>query len=197
MRIYENKKIVLFDGTGLDGWFKCGGGEADWTVDGDTMTVNHGNIVTKETFGDALLHVEFREPDMPDEKGQGKGNSGVYVHGCYEIQVLDSYGVKNPGKGDCAAIYDMYPPLVNACKPALEWQTYDILIRAPRFGLTGKVKEDGRISVFHNGLPVHNNAVLPRVTPGGLSDKVVAEGPLMLQDHGNPVSYRNIWVIKL
>lgn len=197
MKMVENKKIVLFDGSGLAGWVKRGGGEADWIVDGDTMTVNHGDIVTKETFGDALLHVEFREPDMPDEKGQGKGNSGVYVHGCYEIQVLDSYGVKNPGKGDCAAIYDMYPPLTNACKPSLEWQTYDILIRAPRFGLTGKVKEVGRISVFHNGLPVHNNAALPRVTPGGLSDKVVAEGPLMLQDHGNPVSYRNIWVIKL
>jgi len=193
----ENKKIVLFDGTSLDGWTDDKGGPADWTLEDGVMTVTHSNIVSKAKFGDALLHVEFREPDMPEEKGQGKGNSGVYVHGCYEIQVLDSYGVEKPGKGDCAAIYDMYAPIMNACKPAMEWQTYDILIRAPRFGLLGKIKENGIISVFHNGLPVHNNAVLPRATPGGVTDKPVAEGPLMLQDHGNPVSYRNIWVLKL
>lgn len=193
----KNKKIVLFDGSGLEGWTDDKGGAAAWSVEDGIMTVTQGNIVTKAVFGDALLHVEFREPDMPEEKGQGKGNSGVYVHGCYEIQVLDSYGVEKPGKGDCAAIYDMYAPLMNACKPAMEWQTYDILIRAPRFGLMGKIKEPAIISVFQNGLPVHNNAVLPRATPGGVTDKPVAEGPLMLQDHGNPVSYRNIWVLKL
>lgn len=197
IKMYENKKIMLFDGSSLDGWTKRDGSAADWTIDGDVMTVNHGDIVSKVTFGDALLHVEFREPDMPEEKGQGKGNSGVYVHGCYEIQVLDSYGVEKPNDGDCSAIYNMYAPLINACKPALEWQTYDILIRAPKFNWRGKVEEDGIISVFQNGLPVHNNAVLPRPTPGGITDKVVAEGPLLLQDHGNPVSFRNIWVIKL
>ena len=195
--MYEDKKIILFDGTSLDGWAKRDGTPADWIIEDGIMTVDHGDIVSKVTYGDALLHVEFREPDMPEEKGQGKGNSGVYVHGCYEIQVLDSYGVAKPTDGDCSAIYNMYAPLTNACKPAMEWQTYDILIRAPRFGLLGKVKENGIISVFQNGLPVHNNAVLPRATPGGVTDKPVAEGPLMLQDHGNPVSFRNIWVLKL
>lgn len=193
----ENKKIILFDGSNLDAWTKRDGSPADWIVEDGIMTVSKENIVSKVTFGDALLHVEFREPDMPEAKGQSKGNSGVYVHGCYEIQVLDSYGVKNPDKGDCSAIYDMHAPLMNACKPAMEWQTYDILIRAPRFNLRGKVKEDARISVFQNGLPVHNNVILPRATPGGTSEKPVAEGPLMLQDHNDPVSFRNIWVMKL
>jgi len=195
--MYENKKIMLFDGSSLDGWAKRDGSAADWIIEGDIMTVNHGDIVSKVTFGDALVHVEFREPDMPEATGQAKGNSGVYVHGCYEIQVLDSYGVENPNEGDCSAIYSMYAPLINACKPAMEWQTYDILIRAPRFGLMGKVKENGIISVFQNGLPVHNNAVLPHATPGGVTKNVVAEGPLLLQDHGNPVSFRNVWVMKL
>lgn len=193
----ENKKIVLFDGTTLDGWTDRKGGNIAWTLEDGIMTVGKGDIISKETYGDALLHVEFRIPDMPNARGQGKGNSGVYVHGCYEIQVLDSYGIEDPGDGDCSAIYNMYSPLLNACKPAMEWQTYDILIRAPRFDAKGQVVEDGRISVFQNGLPVHNNAVLPRHTPGGITDHVVAEGPLMLQDHGNPVSYRNIWVLKL
>lgn len=193
----ENKKIILFDGSNLDAWTKRDGSPADWIVEDGIMTVSKENIVSKVTFGDALLHVEFREPDMPEAKGQSKGNSGVYVHGCYEIQVLDSFGVKNPDKGDCSAIYDMHAPLINACKPAMEWQTYDILIRAPRFNLRGKVKEDARISVFQNGLPVHNNVILPRATPGGVTEKPVAEGPLMLQDHNDPVSFRNIWIMKL
>ena len=193
----ENKKIILFDGTDLNGWAKRDGSNADWNIEDGVMTVGKGDIVTKEVFSDALLHVEFREPDMPQATGKGKGNSGVYVHGCYEIQVLDSYGVETPNHGDCSAIYNMHAPIMNACKPALEWQTYDILIRAPRFNMRGKVKEDGIISVFQNGLPVHNNIILPRATPGGISDKPVAEGPLMLQDHGDPVSFRNIWVMKL
>ena len=114
--MYEDKKIILFDGTSLDGWAKRDGTPADWILEDGIMTVSHGDIVSKVTYGDALLHVEFREPDMPDEKGQGKGNSGVYVHGCYEIQVLDSYGVTKPTDGDCSAIYNMYAPLTNACK---------------------------------------------------------------------------------
>lgn len=149
--MYENKKIILFDGSNLDGWAKRDGSPADWTIEDGIMTVGKDDIVSKVTFGDALLHVEFREPDMPLEKGQGKGNSGVYVHGCYEIQVLDSYGVEPPTDSDCSAIYNMHAPLMNACKPALAWQTYDILIRAPRFNARGKVKEDGRISVFKTG----------------------------------------------
>ena len=192
-------KIVLFDGTSTALWQGAGNGEpCNWPIDNGELLVGHGNIVSTVTFGDAMLHVEFKEPDMPDAVGQAKGNSGVYVHGCYEIQVLDSYGIENPTKGDCGALYDMYIPLTNACKPALEWQTYDIILRAPRFDEAGNVTENGRMTVLQNGLPIHNNAILPRVTPGGITeDKVVRTGVLMLQDHGDPVRFRNIWVLPL
>jgi hypothetical protein len=120
------------------------------------------------------------------------------VHGCYEVQVLDSYGVEPPKYDDCSGIYSIKAPLQNACKPALEWQTYDIIFRAPRFNQYGEIRENPRMTVIQNGLVVHNNFELPSVTPGGITDnKRVERGPLMLQDHGNPVSFRNVWVMPL
>ena len=190
------EKVILFDGTSTDAWMNRDGSPIGWTVEDGVMTVTHGDIISKETYGDAHIHVEWREPDMPWESGQGKGNSGVYVHGCYEIQVLDSYGIEKPDFSDCGAVYSMYAPLTNACKPALWWQTYDIYVRAPRFE-DGRVVKNGFLTVLQNGIVIHNNVELTRNTPGGVTNFVVAEGPLLLQDHGNPVSFRNIWFERL
>ena len=119
--------------------------------------------------------------------------SGVYIHGCYELQVLDSFGKEEPQNDDCGGIYQNYKPRVNACKPALEWQTYDIIFRAPRFE-NGNMTEAARATILQNGTVIHNNLILHRATPGGVTEHTVAEGPLMLQDHGNPVKFRNIWI---
>jgi len=193
-----NDRVWLFDGTGLEGWVaQEGGGAPDWTLHDGVMTVKKGNIVSRQTFGDAHIHVEFACPDMPWREGQGKGNSGVYIHGAYEIQVLDSYGVEPPTDGDCAAIYGLQTPLCNACRPPEEWQTYDIVFRAPRIGGGGEVLEKARLTLLFNGAVVHNNLVLERATPGGVTEEIRAEGPLLLQDHGDPVRYRNVWLKRL
>lgn len=194
------EKIYLFNGKDLSGWTKRDGSPAGkWIVeDGIYTVVDHeSDIVSTETFGDAFIHVEFRIPDMPEFEGQNKGNSGVFVHGRYEVQVLDTYETEIPGRGDCAAIYDKHAPLFNNCKKANEWQTYDIIFRAPRFDENGAVSEYPRMTLLHNGLPVHNNLVMPRLTGAPLTDEMVAEGPLVLQDHNCPVSFRNVWICKL
>ncbi|NLB15983.1 MAG: DUF1080 domain-containing protein [Clostridiales bacterium] len=194
------EKIILFDGSNIDDFINLDGSKHKWAVEFGTMTVvpGSGNIVSKQTFGDAQLHVEFRLPYMPDCEGQYRANSGVYIHGCYEVQVLDSFGKKTPpANDDCSAIYSLLTPETNACLPPLEWQTYDLIIRAPRFNENGSIKENARLTALHNGIVVHNNVELPRATPGGTSGVPVAEGPVMLQDHGNTVAYRNIWIMKL
>lgn len=191
------EKIILFDGTDLSHFTNLDGTPAQWEVKDGIMTVTHGNIKSKETFGDAHIHVEWREPDMPEATGQWKGNSGVYIQGCYELQVLDSYGIEPPKNDDCGGIYSIQAPLVNACKPALEWQTYDIILRAAKLDENGKVLSHAVVTILQNGQVIHNNFTLPSNTPGGVYDHIVAEGPLMLQDHGNPVSFRNIWIQKL
>jgi len=195
----NKEKVYLFDGTDLSGWkSRWSGNTPDWKVEDGIATVGHEDIVSDYQFSDAHIHVEFRIPDMPDCTGQAKGNSGVYVHGCYEIQVLDSYGIENPHNDDCSGIYSIQAPLCNACLPAEEWQTYDIIFRAPRFNQYGEIAEDGRITLLQNGIVVHNNFILPSVTPGGITEnRRVAKGPLMLQDHGNAVSFRNVWVMPL
>ncbi len=191
--------VVLFDGRDLSNWTKLDGGEPAWEVADGAMTVTagEGDIVSRERFTDFLLHLEFMTPDMPDATGQAKGNSGVFLQGRYEIQVLDSYGIDVPGMGDCGAIYNQFASLVNACKPPLEWQTYDVIFRAARVAESGEIEENARVTVLQNGIVIQNNVQIQGAT-GGATDGGAAEpGPLRLQDHGNSVKYRNIWVVPL
>ena len=191
--------VVLFDGRSVSNWTTRQGEPAGWKAEDNILHVvpRTGDIMTKETFTDFFLHLEFRCPDMPDAKGQAKGNSGVFLQGRYEIQVLDSYGINIPGKGDCGAIYNQFAPLVNACKPPMEWQTYDVIFRTPRVNDAGEVVEPVRMTVFQNGLVIHNNIALPGVTGAAINNAVGTAGPLLLQDHGNLVAYRNIWAVPL
>ena len=198
MQAPPENAVILFDGTDLTNWHQKDGSPANWTIDEEgAMTVSKGSIISDETFDDAYVHVEFRCPDMPEAEGQAKGNSGVYLQGRYEIQVLDSYGWEVPGLGDCGGLYNQYAPLVNACKPPMQWQTYEIVFRAPRFDESGEMLEDARMTVLQNGIVVQNNVELDGPTGGQLDEDVGDPGPLLLQDHGNPVSYRNVWLVHL
>jgi hypothetical protein len=186
--------VVLFDGKDLSGWIRRGRDTpATWKVEGGVMTAGGGDIRTKQSFGDFQLHVEFRTPHMPNARGQARGNSGVYLQGSYEIQVLDSYGLV-PEKGDCGAIYGQAPPMVNACRPPEVWQSYDILFRAPRYDADGKLVEKPRVSVLQNGIWIHDNVAIEGATTASISRDLRGRGPILLQDHGNPVQYRNIWI---
>ena len=189
--------VLLFNGRDVTNWRQRNGEPANWTVEDGVMTVGSGDILSDETFMDAYLHLEFRCPDMPEQTGQAKANSGVFLQGRYEIQVLDSYGWEAPGKGDCGAIYNQFAPLVNACQPPLEWQTYDAVFRAARLDASGQVAEPVRLTLLHNGLVVHNNIQLPGPTGGTVDPHEGRPGPLLLQDHGNAVQYRNVWVVHL
>ncbi len=194
------EKVILFDGTNLDKWVKWTlHNPAPWRIDEEgAMVAGGGNILTKDTYKDAHIHVEFWLPKMPDDcVGQARANSGVYVHGCYEIQVLDSFGIEVPQKNDCGAIYDQKAPDVNANIEPEKWQTYDIYFRAPRFNENKEKIENARMTVIFNGKCIHNNIVLPTNTPGGVPGMEVEEGPLMLQDHWNPVRFRNVWFERL
>ena len=129
-----------------------------------------------------------------NKEGQARSNSGVYLHGRYEVQVLDSYGLAPAGNG-CGAIYSVAAPLVNASRPPGEWQTYDIVFRAPRYGPVDELLEPARVTVLHNGIAIHNNLTVPQVTPGGIEGGFMRTmGPILLQDHGDPIRYRNIWI---
>jgi hypothetical protein len=187
---------VLFDGKNLDGWVKLDGkSEPTWQIlDGGVMQVKGGNIRTKDTFGGRFkLHVEFRVPYLPDQKGQARGNSGVYVQGRYEVQVLDSYGLESK-KDDCGAIYGVSAPLVNACKAPTVWQSYDIEFTAPKCD-NGKKVEPARMTVYQNGTKIQDDVKIPvDNTTAGMGGDPCQPGPIMLQDHGNPVQYRNIWL---
>jgi len=191
--------IVLFDGKNLDNWVQTNGKDKPkWKVlDSGAMEVNGGNIMTREKFdGSFKLHVEFRVPYLPDKKGQARGNSGVYVQGRYEVQVLDSYGLESK-IDDCGAIYGIAVPKVNACKAPTIWQSYDIEFHAPRCE-NGKKVEPGRMTVHQNGVLIHDNVKLTKDnTTAGLGGDVCQPGPVMLQDHGNPVQYRNIWLLPI
>jgi len=157
-----------------------------------------GSITTKRSFGDMKLHVEFWLPLMADSFGQGRANSGVIINNIYEIQVLDSFGLV-PSTGDCAAIYSQTRPKVNACFPPEQWQTYDITFRGPRMNPDGSVREKARVTVEHNGIKVQDDIPIDGATAGhepGKPPANAATGPLQLQDHGNRVRYRNVWLVE-
>jgi hypothetical protein len=184
--------VVLFDGRDLSGWVKADGTTpAAWPVAEGAMTVGRGDIRTAQSFGSFRLHVEFNVPSMPEARGQARGNSGVYLQGRYELQVLDSYGL-DPQDNDCGAIYKQVAPAVNACKPPLQWQSYDVTFHAAR-------PADGRkarVTVVHNGITIIDDREV-EPTPGGVATKEPGRGPILLQDHGNPVRYRNLWIVAI
>ena len=190
------EKVILFDGSSLDGFVNCATREpAAWEVKDGIMTVNGtGDIRSIYEYGDAHVHVEFCLPDMPEATDQDKGNSGVYIQGSYELQVLDSSGKDYTNFVECGAIYEMQAPFVNACKAPGEWQSYDIILKSAKLHDNGELKEPASVTVIFNGTVIHNNLSLYRRTPGGCYRCLVERGPLMLQDHLCPVSYRNIWV---
>jgi hypothetical protein len=189
--------VVLFNGKNLDGWVKADGKTAAaWPVSDGILTVGKedqgGSIKTEKTFGDFQLHLEFNIPYMPTAKGQARGNSGVYLEGIHELQVLDSYGLKSQDN-DCGAIYKQVIPRVNACKPPLQWQTYDVTFHKARVK-DGKVEKKARVTVVQNGIKIIDDAEIDP-TPGGVKGiNEGDDGPLMLQDHHNAVQFRNIWL---
>ncbi len=185
--------VVLFDGKDLSGWSTRDGSPAAWEVEDGIFTIvpGQGDIRTKATFGSYKLHLEFNVPYMPEAKGQARGNSGVYQQGRYELQVLDSYGLE-PKDNECGGIYKQVVPQVNACKPPLQWQTYDITFHAARCD-NGQAAEPAKIRVMQNGLLIVDDAAI-KPTPGGLDDDACKDGPILLQDHHNAVQFRNIWL---
>lgn len=194
--------IVLFDGTDLSQWLSKDNGPAKWKVENGYAEVvpKTGNIHTKQSFGDCQLHVEFSEPTPPHGESQERGNSGVFLMGQYEIQVLDSYDNKTYADGQAAAVYGQYPPLVNAARPPGQWQTYDIVFHGPRFDASGKLTRPARVTVFQNGVLVQDNVEPSGPTEHGERPPYKPgpdKAPLALQDHSNPVRYRNIWIREL
>ena len=190
--------IVLFNGKNFNQWKhtdkKAGDDSVKWILLKDgAMEVKKGtgSIVTTKKFTDFKLHVEFRTPFMPDARGQGRGNSGVYLQERYEVQVLDSYGLEGEDN-ECGGIYKVGAPLVNMCAPPTQWQTYDITFYAP-----GADRREAQATVVHNGVTIHDNISLPKPTGGALDSNVAEPGGIYLQDHSNPVQYRNIWLVEL
>ncbi|MCL4179603.1 MAG: DUF1080 domain-containing protein [Verrucomicrobia bacterium] len=186
--------IVLFDGKDLSQW-RGEHGAPQWRIEDGAMVVNGtGSLITRENFGDCQLHIEWAAPAVVQDEGQGRGNSGVYLLGRYEIQVLDSYNNKTYPDGQAGAFYGHAAPLVNAARKPGEWQTYDIIFHAPRTAADGKVTP-GSFTVLHNGVLVQDHVPIPgEPTTAAQFKGVAAKGPLVLQDHGNPVRFRNIWI---
>jgi hypothetical protein len=194
--------VVLFDGKDLSGWTTAKGAPVKWLVkDGYMEAVKGaGSIQTVRGFGDCQLHVEWATPAPAVGSGQDRGNSGVFLMNTYEVQVLDSYQSKTYADGMAAALYGHYPPLVNVSRKPGEWQTYDIVFRAPRFDQNGAVTSPARFTVFHNGVMVHDAQELagPTVHKARPPYKAHADKlPIGLQDHSHPVRFRNIWIREL
>jgi hypothetical protein len=185
--------VILFDGSSLAGWATREGKPAGWKVADKTMTCQPktGDIVTAKTFGSSQIHVEFMTP-VEEGDGQDRGNSGVYIHGRYEVQVLDSYHSETYPDGQCGAIYKQHVPLANACRPQGQWQTYDIIFHAAKFD-AGKKTSNARATVIHNGVLIQDNAEITGPTGGAIGQDETATGPLLLQEHGHAVQYRNVW----
>lgn len=178
--------IVLFDGSNAEAWK---GGK----LDGDKNLLM--GVVSNQAFGDCKLHIEFRLPFMPAARGQGRGNSGVYLQNRHEVQVLDSFGLKGENN-ECGGIYTKHKPKVNMCFPPLSWQTYDIDFTAARFDGDGKKLSNAKLTVLHNGVLIHDNVEVDGATRSAGQKEGPAAGPIQLQNHGNPVVYRNIWLVE-
>lgn len=192
--------IVLFDGKDLSKWKAKGSdAEANWPVQDDYFTVSKGDISTKQEFQDFQLHLEWSAPEKIEGEGQGRGNSGVFLQDRYEIQILDSYNNRTYSNGQAGSIYKQYPPEVNAMRKPGEWNTYDIIYTAPRFKEDGSLFTEARVTVIHNGVLIQNNAVIQGTTEyiGLPKYKPHGKAPISLQDHGNPVRFRNIWIREL
>jgi hypothetical protein len=196
--------IVLLGGNGLVEWLS----EKDtlkmspWEVNADssvTVKPGAGGMRTRRVFGDCQLHLEFRTPPIVKGEGQGRGNSGVFLQGRYEVQVLDNFGNRTYSNGQAGSIYKQSIPLVNACRKPGEWQTYDIIFTAPRFNRDGIRTSPGYVTVIHNGVLVQNHTEIKGTTEyiGLPKNDAHGRGPIHLQDHGDLVSYRNIWIREL
>jgi hypothetical protein len=190
--------IVLFDGKDASKWLGGDGRAIKWKIENEYMEVvgGTGNIRTKDNFGDCQLHIEWAAPSEVKGEDQGRGNSGVFLMGKFEIQVLDCYNNLTYPDGTTASIYGQYPPLVNACRKPGEWQSYDIFFVAPKFDGNNLVSP-AYVTVVHNGILVHHHqAILGPTGHRSLSSYAspIEPGPLVLQDHGDQVRYRNIWI---
>lgn len=178
--------IVLFDGKSAEAF---GGGR----LSEDKLLMNGAS--SKQKFQDCTVHLEFRTPYQPEDRGQGRGNSGCYLQGRYEVQILDSFGLEGRDN-ECGGVYTVAKPKVNMCLPPLVWQTYDIDYTAARFDAAGKKTADAKLTVKHNGVTIHEDVAVPHATTAAPVAEGPEPGPLYLQDHGNPVRYRNVWVLK-
>ncbi len=192
--------IILFDGKDISKWKGGNGTEMPWKVENGYMEDGAGDISTKDEFGpDVQLHVEYAEPTPANGSSQGRGNSGVFLFGRYEIQVLDNYNNKTYPDGQATAIYGYMPPLVNACLPPGQWQAYDIVFEAPRFK-DGKLEKPAHATIFHNGVLTQNHIALIGETPHrqlGTYHAHPEKGPIRLQFHGSAVRYRSLWIREL
>lgn len=197
--------IVLWNGTDLQGWTTRDGAPAQCqAIDGEMVCRSgDGDVMTSQTFGDAQIHVEFNVPPMPNETGQARGNSGLFVHGAWEVQILDSFENPTYPDGMLGAVYGFAAPLVNAARPPEQWQSYDIIVRMPRCDAEGSLAKPGSMTVFLNGILVQKNVRLDRLGPGHIDKAMCTEGPLLFQDHSGfsgPMTvmrFRNVWVRRL
>lgn len=194
--------VVLFDGRSLAAWKSSDSGPAGWRVTDGAMEVvaGSGGIETLGGFGDGQVHVEWMAPKPPRGEGQDRGNSGVFLMGQYEVQILDSYHNDTYADGQAGSVFGQYPPLVNPIRPPGEWQSYDIVFRRPRFDSQGKVLRPARMTVFFNGILVQDAVELVGPTSHAERKPYTAHPdrlPISLQDHGHPVQFRNIWVREL
>jgi hypothetical protein len=189
--------VLIGPAADLGAWQMNDGAAVTWPMKDGVLQSGKGMIQTKEQFSDVQLHVEFATPTEVKGDGQGRGNSGVFLAGVFEIQVLDSYQNKTYPDGQASAMYGQFPPLVNASRGPGQWQAYDIVFTAARFTTAGALDKPATVTVFHNGVLVHNATPFWGPTQHKQIGKYLpqhARGPLRLQDHGNPVRFRNIWV---
>jgi hypothetical protein len=192
--------LVLFEGHGLSHWTRRDGSPAGCSVEEAVMVcrTGAGDIYSKEKFRNAQIHLEFQVPKMPNQHGQLRGNSGVMIHGVYEVQILDSYQNPTYANGSCGALYGQYPPLVNVSRPPGEWQSYDIVFHGPKCDADDRLVQPGTLTVLQNGVLVQDHVTIQ--TRRGCQDKIGEPGPLVLQDHQpkdppmTVMRFRNIWL---